>query len=496
MAKRKSKFREIQIPYNFTIRDYQENFWKFMENGGKRAICVWHRRTGKDLNALNFMITKMCQRVGTYWHVFPTYKQGKKAIWKETTIGGRKYMDYFPEELVAKKNETEMRVELKNGSIYQIMGTDDVDSLVGTNPVGIIFSEYPLQNPEGWDLLRPILAANRGWAVFVYTPRGKNHGWDLYDLNKDKENWFTEILTVDDTKQEMIDDNGKTILDEKGHPFYEPIVTAEMIEEERESGMDEAKIQQEYYCDFTVSNRGAYYTDAMERVRDQNRLGDYPHDPSHKVNTAWDLGRNDMNSIWFFQVIQGGIRVIDYIEDSDKGMNDYIKDCQNIEEYNYGYHLAPWDIGVHEYTTNEKRIDAAKKLGWKFIQVPKLSVMDGIESVRRMLPVCLFHKKKTFVGVEHLNQYTKKWDTKKRVYMPSPLHDEHSNGADAFRTMAVGLEHVKKMMFRKGITQTHAITDYDLHSRSGYNVDQRKKDRRNRNLQSDAQQGYDIFRGR
>ena len=380
MTKRKSKFRKITIPYNFSVRDYQANFWEYMEKGGKRAICVWHRRTGKDLCALNWMISKMVQRKGTYWHVFPTYKQGKKAIWKETTIGGRKYMDYFPEELVAKRNETEMRVELKNGSIYQIMGTDDVDSLVGTNPVGIIFSEYPLQNPEAWDLLRPIITANRGWVVFVYTPRGKNHGWDLYKLNKDKENWFTEILTVDHTTQEEIDDNGKTILDLQGEPTFEPIVTPEMIDEERESGMDESKVQQEYYCDFTVSNKGAYYTHQMDLIRDSSpkRIGDFPHNPSFPVNTAWDLGRNDMNAVWFFQIIDGGIRVVRYEEDSNRGMNDYIMEYQAIEEYTYGFHLAPWDIGVHEYTTNEKRIDAAKKLGWKFIQVPKLSVVEGI----------------------------------------------------------------------------------------------------------------------
>lgn len=489
---------DITIPYNFTLRPYQRNFWEFMENGGKRAICIWHRRTGKDLCALQWMISRMVQRVGSYWHVFPTYKQGKKAIWKETTIGGRKYMDYFPDEIVKKRNETEMRVELHNGSIYQIMGTDDIDSLVGTNPVGIIFSEYPLQNPDAWDLLRPILAANRGWAVFVYTPRGKNHGYDLYDMTKDKDNWFTEVLTVDDTEQDDIDDNGQTLLDENGRAIIVPIVTPEMIDEERDSGMDESKVRQEYYCDFNVANTGAYYAKAMKISRANHRIGDYPYDPSHLVNTAWDLGRNDMNAIWYFQVIEGGIRMIHYYEDTNLGMMDYIQESRDLAEkfgWRWGYHLAPWDIGVHEYTTNVKRIDAAKKVNWKFIQVPKVGVLDGIDAVRRMLPMCLFHKRTTFVGIEHLDQYTKEFDRKNKVYKDKPLHNVHSNGADAFRYMAVGLEKVMKMIFTKAVVQTHADSNYDLHNPRGtYNVGRRIKDRQMAQP-ADANTSYNIHSG-
>ena len=143
---------EIDIPYNWLPRDYQKPLWNsLVTEGYKRAIYVWHRRAGKDLIGLNLIIkSAILETPGTYWHIFPTYNQGKKAIWSETDIKGRKYLDYIPQELIASKNDQEMKIKFVNGSVYQIVGSDNVDALRGAGIKGAVFSEYAEQRPTAW----------------------------------------------------------------------------------------------------------------------------------------------------------------------------------------------------------------------------------------------------------------------------------------------------------------------------------------------------------
>lgn len=253
---------EITIPHKFEPREYQLPFLRAMDNGAKRAVIIWHRRSGKDKVTLNFLIKKMIERKGTYYYFFPTYEQGKKILWDGMDKNGFKFMDHFPKELVASKNETEKKVTLINGSIFQIIGTDKIDSIVGTNPIGCVFSEYPLQSPEAWDFIRPILAENGGWAVFDYTPRGMNHGWKL--LQQAKENgWFWQVLTVEDTKA----------------------VPQQVLDEEK-AQMPEALFRQEYYCDF-VDGAGAFFRRIENNVWD----GDLQPEDGNQYQMGVDLGK-------------------------------------------------------------------------------------------------------------------------------------------------------------------------------------------------------------
>ncbi len=220
---------EILLPNNWEPRFYQRPVLEYFDGGGKRAVSVWHRRAGKDSAALNYTAKAMHERVGSYWHVFPEQKQARKAIWNGIDKQGRRIIDQaFPKALRKRTLEQEMLIEFKNGSIWQLIGSNNYDSLVGTNPVGVIMSEYAISDPESWEYIRPILTENGGWAWFITTPRGKNHLWKLYEMAMRNERWFCERLTVDDTKQ----------------------VTPEIIQQERDDGMVESKINQEYYCSF------------------------------------------------------------------------------------------------------------------------------------------------------------------------------------------------------------------------------------------------------
>jgi len=141
--------------------------------GKKRACCVWHRRAGKDKTFMNFLIPQMLQRKGAYNYYFPTASMGRDILWDGMDKSGFRFMDHFPPELIKRTNSTEMLVELRNGSIFKIRGTDKREP-IGVNPVGVVFSEYSRQNPAGgWDLVRPILAENGGWAVSISRPEAK-----------------------------------------------------------------------------------------------------------------------------------------------------------------------------------------------------------------------------------------------------------------------------------------------------------------------------------
>jgi hypothetical protein len=412
---------EIQVPDNWRPRDYQLDLWKYLENGGKRAVAVWHRRAGKDLLSVNWCVTAALKRKGLYWHLLPTYNQGRKIVWDGMTRDGRSFLEHFPKELWANVNNTDMRLELKNGSIYQVVGTDNVDRLVGSNPVGVVFSEYSLQDPRAWDLVRPILAENGGWAMFIYTARGRNHGYDLFNMANRNERWFCQRLSVDDTA----------------------VLNQEAIDEEREAGMPEELIQQEFYCSFDAPLVGSYYGSLMAKALAEERIKNVPYEPRLEVHTSWDLGMGDSTAIIWFQQFGNEYRIIDYYENQGEGIPHYVKIVRE-KDYIYGRHIAPHDIKVREMGTGKSRFEVARDLGLRFDICPNIQIDDGIEAARSIIPRCYFDEKKCSILVEALRQYRKDYDEKNKVYKNRPLHDWSSHGADAFRYLALGTRDINK----------------------------------------------------
>ena len=219
---------EITIPYKFKPRPYQLNVLKALDNEFKRAVIVWSRRSGKDKTCWNYTIKKAAEKIGTYYYFLPTYSLAKKVVWDNIDNDGFRMLDHVPKELIARTNATELKVELKNGSIIQLIGADEFEKGgVGVNCIGAVFSEFSITDPKAWSFVRPILAANGGWAVFNFTPRGKNFAWDLLQMAKNSADWFWEVLTVDDTQ----------------------VLTPEALAQEKKE-MPAALFNQEYYCDF------------------------------------------------------------------------------------------------------------------------------------------------------------------------------------------------------------------------------------------------------
>ena len=417
--------KQIIVPYDFTPRLYQIPMLTARELGYKREVYILHRRAGKDLTAINDLARAVLKRVGIYYYLFPTFAQAKKVVWDGMTKEGRKFTDYFHPDSVRRTHGTEMKIEFINGSIMQLIGTDNFDAIRGTNCIGATFSEYALQDPRAWETIEPVLLENGGWAKFLYTPNGKNHGYDLYESAKKDDEWFTMLRTIAQTRK----------LD------GDPVITVAQIDKLRARGVSEEFIQQEYYCSFRMGTEGAYYAKLMELARDEGRIRRVSYDRALPVHTAWDIGVGDFCCIVFFQKVFNEYHIIDYYEGMGEGVQFYARLLQKKayeNHYHYGNHYAPHDIRARSFAADGKSaLYVASQLGLHFQPLKKHDLQDGIQAVRIMLPQCWFDEEKCKFLIKHLDNYTKAWNNTNMVWMDTPKHDEHSHGADAMRTMGM-----------------------------------------------------------
>ncbi len=429
----------IQLPHNWEPRTYQLPVWRYFEGpeDSKRGVCVWHRRAGKDLLAINLIACKAFQRVATYWHVFPEFKQARAAIWNGITTEGKAYMDAFPRELVKSKNEQEMRVDFINGSKYYLVGSDNYDGLMGTNPAGVVISEYSIQDPMAWQHISPILVENKGFALFIYTFRGKNHGW--YLAQKAKENgWF-----YDERKAGSGPDSTKRV-------DGTPVMSDEAIQKERESGIPEAIIQQEYFNNCDAPIEGAIYAKQMDRMKEQGRICSVPWEPKLPVYTAWDIGVSDLTVVIFYQIFQKEIRIIDLLYANNEGLPFYAKKIKE-KPYAIAADYFPWDIDTRAFQSGKSTLDIAKSLGLKPKVTPQkpgnASINDGIAQVESMLERVWMDGKRCEMLIEAARSYRREEEAEKvqftgdksklgTVRKAKPAHDWASHFCDALRIMA------------------------------------------------------------
>jgi len=407
-------------------RRYQLPIWKFLERGGKRALAIWHRRAGKDDIGLHWAAVSAMMRVGTYWHMLPEAEQARKAIWRavDPHKGARRIDLAFPQAVRARTRDREMNIEFKNGSLWQVVGSDNFNSLVGSPPLGVVFSEWPLADPQAWAFLAPILEENNGWAIFNGTPRGPNHGKRLFEFASAAPDWFCERLTAQETgifSREQL----KRIKRDYEGTF----------------GVDAgaALYEQEYECSFEAAVLGAYYGRLMADAERETRISRVPYDPNALVWTAWDLGISDATSIWFAQMVGREIHLIDYYESSGVPLADYAKIVRD-KKYSYGGHLVPHDAEARELGTGKTRVETLAALGLETTLVPVHAIADGINAVRTILPKCWFDRERCDRGIEALKLYRANYDEKNQTLRERPLHNWASHGADAFRCLAMGLE--------------------------------------------------------
>ncbi len=404
----------IELPHLYTPRDYQLDAWRAMDDF-KRVLWVVHRRGGKDKTFFNKLIIKAIERMGNYAYYFPTAALGRKALWKNVDVkAGMRVIDHIPKGLLAKPpNETNMMLEFVNGSTLQVLGTDNLD-VVGGNYFGVAFSEYQKTNPMAWDLTRPILAENGGFAWFNGTARGENHLFDLLKCNRDNPAWFTQVLPCDDTGA----------------------ITAADIEEERRSGMSEALIRQEFYCDFSATNEGAIYGEEMSKAMAQGRIGGFPVDGNSPVHTFWDLGGPRNTVVWYGQRLAfGRWRWVDCDYGLDLTLTERAAWMKG-KGYAFGSHYFPHDANQTARTGHTFASDARAAGLANIVVVPPIAdVWLGINAVQSIFASFEFSTPACDIGVKGLKAYESAPDTSKGVVRNTPLHTWSSHVADAVRTM-------------------------------------------------------------
>lgn len=183
---------------------------------------------------------------------------------------------------------------------------------------------------------------------------------------------------------------------------------------------------------------GTYYARQISTARIENRIGSIPYDETVPVYTAWDLGYNDSTAIWFAQFVGKEIHLIDYIEGSGESLSHWLGLVKE-KPYYYEKHLAPHDIMAHEYSSGMTRQSSARKMGIHMIPSPKMGIIQGIDLVRGIFNRCWFDQEKCKDGLRALENYKKEWNDRMGCWASQPLHNWASHGADAFRTLATGM---------------------------------------------------------
>ncbi len=149
----------------------------------------------------------------------------------------------IPEYLVSKYNEAELVIYFKNGSIVQLKGADNPDSLRGAGPYGCVLDEFATMKFETWQIVEPILRANDGWAWFVGTPKGKNHLYEFYQRGlKENSEWKSWLLRADQSG----------------------LFTKEQLAAAKES-MTQKMFSQELMCDF-LETEGTVFRSVREAM--------------------------------------------------------------------------------------------------------------------------------------------------------------------------------------------------------------------------------------
>jgi hypothetical protein len=402
----------INIELDYKPRDV---FIDFHDREQRWAVIVAHRRCGKTVSCINELIYKALiegKDDARYAYIAPYYSQAKNVAWD--------YLLRFSQPVLNKANQSELWVELINGARIRLFGADNADSLRGLYLDGVVLDEYADMRPRIWgEIIRPLLADRKGWAVFIGTPKGHNAFWDVYNSATKDKDWYVKTLRADQT--DLIGD--------------------EELADARKA-MTPDQYEQEFLCSFEAAILGAYYGQEMRSVTDQGHITPIEYDSLFPLESACDLGYSDDTTIWTFQVVHGEVRFLDYHTSNGKSIPYYTGYIAQKElEYNckYDTHWLPHDARAKTLASGGKSIieQLSLKIPLKSMKiVPNLSLQDGIQATRMMLLRSWFDPK-CEEGIECLRQYQREYDEDKKIFRDKPRHDWASHGADAFRMAAV-----------------------------------------------------------
>lgn len=426
----------LVLPHRYAPWEHQEEllntFFDMLElfNEVRRYCICWHRRAGKDVTFFQCVVAAAAQHRGDYCYMLPKQTQAKKVVWNGNVEDSNglpcNFADFIPPDLLAQAHKADMRYELTNGSNIYVSGSDNYDNLVGMNARGVVFSEWALCDPLAYEFFAPMLRKNKGWAMFCFTPRGKNHAYaTLTNAEKEgaKNRWYVSRRDITKTRK----------------PNGEPIISKQDIKEELEDGADPDIVRQEYFLDFNAAVKGIIYGKEMEKCREEGRVKIIPVNPDVPVVTWWDIGVSDETSIWYMQPEPGTnkLNLIGYYENSGEGLEHYVRHMAEFKERRgfkqFGTVHFPHDGRVQEFITGKRRHEAMMEYGFDVNVIPRTQdLWLGIRQTRNIFNRFVFDEKECFFGIQCMENYRRKVNKVTKV-LGDPLHDTFSNGADALR---------------------------------------------------------------
>ena len=195
---------------------------------------------------------------------------------------------------------------------------------------------------------------------------------------------------------------------------------------------------------FEQAIEGAYFAAQLAHADEHGAIGRFPYDPRFPVNTFWDLGRNDLNTIWLHQRVGARNRFIGYYENSGEHLSHYTRwltDWKRKHDAQFGDHYWPHDGNRQDLFLENGRLGEAEQHGLR----PKIvgrtaNKMDAIDAARSVFPSCDFDDEACAIGIKRLRHYRKEWDDEREVWRDRPRHDVNSHGADGFMTFACGYD--------------------------------------------------------
>ena len=392
------ELKKIQFPCNWKPYPFQAKLWNYLAGGGKQAVAVWHRRSGKDIVGLHWITSCALKKPGLYWYVFPTFEQARLAIWDAVTLDGRSYLSFIPGEMIAKLDNANLTIRFKNNSIIKFVGCHTPDNLRGAGIKGVVVSEYAeINKPDAIaSVLVPMLIRSKGWVLYLYTPSGdtgKTHGYDLYEKLAKNKNAFAQVLNIKETS------------DHEGNLLVSP-------EELETTGLSAEQISREFYCDFEAGRLKRQETTfglVLQLAQSDGRIASLPYDPSYTVNTYWDVGVVDYTVIWFVQEKCEYLDIIDCYISRGKDFYFLLTELKN-KGYKYGKNVLPHDMGRRQPPRLDTRLkqanDIANSLEFQSFSLGRMYHREEmIARAREVIAKCRFDADKCMQGLNCLADF-------------------------------------------------------------------------------------------
>jgi phage terminase large subunit len=378
-------------------------------------VVVAHRRAGKTVALVNQLIRAALTNPRQhppprYAYVGPSFDQVKDLSWG--------YLKHYAGGISGVRFlEGELTVIFPSGATIRLYGGGQAyERIRGIYLDGAVLDEYPLLNPRAWtSVVRPTLADYRGFAVISGTSNGDDHFHAVKLRAEDDPAWDVFDVKITDTGEDALS-------------------RQEVEELTRDMPPDE--YAREMLNAFDAPVEGAYYTDAMNALQSQHRVGSVPVNLSSTLISGWDIGIHDYTCIWVFQIAGKAIHFVDYVEDRGHKAEHYL-DLLDRKAKAWGVpfkaHILPHDVEHREWGSGQsRRIALMDATPVPILTADRVNDADGISAVRGVLGVAWFDEHRCRRGLARLRGY-------KKSKFGTPVHDDSSHGADAMKTVATGL---------------------------------------------------------